>query len=147
MPGSVANAVVASGDVMPAVLCPAFAEVRDCPILLVNQYHDGSSQRSLLSQTSRKRWQLTARLRAVRHEGESLSPLEILSVFYQAHGTIVAFYFYNPCEPASGMPFGSNYDPTGVSAVGRYKVVFRGDWQQTVGMAFAEVPLGLQEVV
>ena len=71
--------------------------------------------------------------------------LAALASFFEAHGGgLTPFYFYNPWEAT---PIGSNYDATGASLTGRYTVVFRGDWQQTTGLARTDVPqLQLVEV-
>jgi hypothetical protein len=58
-----------------------------------------------------------------------------------------AFYFYDPFEVSGGAQPGSNYDATGASGVGRYKVVFKGGWQQVNNLASIEVSLQLVEVV
>jgi len=54
-------------------------------------------------------------------------------------GGLAPFVFYNPEEPASWQPVGSNYDPTGNSTQGRYTVVFRGNWAQTTDLARTNV--------
>lgn len=46
-------------------------------------------------------------------------------------GGIVPFVFYNLIEGA--------YDPSGNSVTGRYRVVFRSNWQQTTGLARTDV--------
>jgi hypothetical protein len=145
MPGSVANAVPVG--VLPASLCTAFLEVRAFEALQ-NQYHDGTLETGQLAQSSRKTFKLSQRLSAVRPSPLVLSPLELLKAFWEAHnGGMVPFAYYNPFEPISGQPIGSNYDPTGASTVGRYTVVFRGNWSQSTGLARTDVPqLQLVEV-
>jgi hypothetical protein len=140
MPGSVANASVSvmGGNplVLPVSLCKSFTETREW-VACVNEYHDGSRQSMGLVSTSRRSWKIMKRLAPVA--------LQALWDFWQAHPTD-PFYFYNPKEPASGQPVGSNYDATGTSTQGRYTVVFRGDWQQTTYLPRAEVGLELIEV-
>jgi hypothetical protein len=57
------------------------------------------------------------------------------------------FYFYDPYEVGIGDSPGDNYDPTGASSVGRYKVVFVGGWSQVNNLSHIEVSLNLVEVV
>ena len=138
MPGSVQNAVPVG--VLPASLCTAFTEVREFEALQ-NQYHDGTLETGQLAQTSRKTFKLSQRLSAVRPAPLVLSPLELLKAFWDAHdGGLIPFVYYNPFEPISGQPIGSNYDATGASTVGRYTVVFRGAWSQSSGLARTDVP-------
>ena len=136
MPGSLA--VAAPSGVLPASLCTAFTESRVYE-QLQNRYHDGTPQASQLAQTSRRTFRLTKRLTA--------SALATLYAFVAAQeGGTIPFLFYNPFEPASGQPVGSNYDPTGASTQGRYTVVFRGNsWSQSTDICRTGVD-GLQLV-
>jgi hypothetical protein len=122
MPGNLISA--APSGVLPASLCTAFTESREYA-QLQNGYHDGTVQRSQLAQTSRRTFQLSKRL--------SASALATLYSFWVAQdGGLTPFTFYNPFEPATGQPVGSNYDPTGNSTQGRYTVKFQGStWTQT----------------
>jgi len=130
MPGSVQNAVPMG--VMPASLCTAFVESREYTAL-VNQYHDGTVERSLLAQTSRRTFKLSKRLDA--------TALAALKAFWDAQdGGLAAFVFYNPVDVTPGNAIGSNYDPEGNSTVGRVTVVFRGNWSQSTGLARTDVP-------
>ena len=109
---------------MPYALCTAFSESRECAQLQA-QYHDGTTERSQLVQTSRKMFELAQRLTAARATA--------LKAFWDGHqGGVVPFLFYNLAEGA--------YDATGNSTQGRYTVVFRGNWSQTTGMLRTDVP-------
>jgi len=109
---------------MPYALCTAFSESREYAQLQA-QYHDGTTERSQLAQTSRKAFKLAKRLTAT---------LAItLKAFWDGQqGGVVPFLFYNLAE--------GTYDPTGNSTQGRYTVVFRGNWSQTTGMLRTDVP-------
>ena len=61
MPGNVQGA--APSGVMPYSLCTAFAEAREYAQLQA-QYHDGTTERSQLAQTSRRTFKLAQRLTA-----------------------------------------------------------------------------------
>jgi hypothetical protein len=92
--------------------------------VLVNEYRDGTAQRSLGSASSRKSWVLS------KHLGETA--LGTLRTFYEARkGGLEAFWFYDPYSPATGQAVGSNYDGSGTSTQGRHIVCFRGDWSQS----------------
>jgi hypothetical protein len=132
--GSVQNA--APAGVLPQGLCTAFME-ESAYVELQNQYHDDTVHRSKLAETPRRTFRLTRRLGAAQ--------LAALASFFDAHGGgMVPFYFYNPWEAT---PVGSNWSADGSTLTGRYTVVFRGDWQQTTGLARTDVPqLQLVEV-
>jgi hypothetical protein len=133
MPGSVQNAAVSL--VMPWSLCKAFSHSRE---ILVNEnsYRDGSSQRGLLVQTSRKRFSMTRLLTPAL-----LGELRDFFVDDCNYG-IEAFYFYDVHEASPKF----QYDPTGESEVGRYVMRFDCPWSQTVGIARSEVPLEILEL-
>lgn len=136
MPGSVANA--SPTTVMPQTLCSAFVESREWSVE-INEYVDGSSQRTARTTTSRKRFQIGKRLNATQ--------LLALRTFWDARkGPVEAFYFYNPFEASVGAAIGSNYDPSGVGTTGRYRVRFEGAWQQQMGMARGEASVELVEL-
>jgi len=122
MPGSVQNAV--PSGVMPYSLCISFSESRESAQLQA-QYHDGTTDRSQLAQTSRKAFKLAQRLTATR-------VIALKSFWDGQQGGVVPFLFYNLAEGA--------YDATGNSTQGRYTVVFRGNWSQTTGMLRTDVP-------
>ena len=129
MPGSLQPA--APAGVIPASLCTAFTESREYA-QLQNQYHDGTVQRSQLSQTSRRTFRLSKRLGA--------ADLGTLYAFWVAkQGGLIPFAFYNPFEVAAGHDIGSNYDPTGNGTQGRVTVVFRGPWAQATDIARTNV--------
>lgn len=122
MPGNVQSAVPSS--VMPYALCAAFSESREF-VQLQAQYHDGTTERSQLAQTSRKSFRLAQRLTAAR--------VATLKAFWDGQqGGVIPFLFYNLGEGA--------YDSTGNSTQGRYTVVFRGNWSQTAGLLRTDVP-------
>jgi hypothetical protein len=133
MPNSVQSAT--PGTVLPQSLCRAFAHSREYA-LLENEYRNGEWQRGLLVSTSRKRWRL----------GKRLTPalLQQLRDFYDARkGPHEPFYFYDPFEAIPKF----SYDPTGTATQGRYTVRFEGAWEQSVGLARADVEISLVEVV
>jgi hypothetical protein len=130
MPGSVQ--VAAPTYVLPVSLSRAFTEVREYGVL-GNSYPDGSSQRSLETTTSRKRFAIGKRLTATE--------VATLRAFYEARlGPHQPFYFYNPRE--TDPPFMLN--PTGV--IGRYSVRFDGVWEQSSGPSRSEVSIELVEL-
>ena len=137
MPDNISAA--SPSGVMPLSLCTAFAESREFA-QLQSVYNDGTIQRSQLAQSSRRTFVLAKRL--------SAAALATLYSFWVArNGGLTPFVFYNPFEPASGQPVGSNYDPTGASTQGRYTVVFRGNWAQATDVARTNVQgLGFVEV-
>lgn len=116
--------IAAPTGVMPYALCAAFSESREY-VQLQAQYHDGTTERSQLAQTSRKTFKLAQRLTAAR--------VVALKAFWDGRqGGVVPFLFYNLAEGA--------YDATGNSTQGRYTVVFRGNWSQTTNMLRTDVP-------
>jgi hypothetical protein len=93
--------------------------IRDYPCF-VTTYVDGTSQRQLLTGTSRRSWKFAKRL--------TPSQLSTLRTFYQAcNGNQVAFYFYDPWETSP--LYGG--DPTGAATVGRHTVRFNSGWTQS----------------
>jgi len=122
MPGNLASA--APSGVMPYALCVSFTEAREYA-QLQSQYHDGTTERSQLAQTSRKTFQLAQRLTAAR-------AITLKAFWDGQQGGVVPFLFYNLAEGA--------YDATGNSTQGRYTVVFRGNWAQTTGALRTDVP-------
>ena len=129
MPGSVPNA--APTTVLPWSLCKAFNHSREY-ILLENEYRNGESQRSLLVQTSRKRWSTPRRL--------TPALLATFRDFYDARkGLHEPFYFYDPWDTNPKF----SYDPTGQATTGRYTVRFDGPWDQMAGLGRADVQVNL----
>jgi len=63
MPGNIQNAT--PPGIMPCALCISFSESREHGQLQA-QYHDGTTERLQLAQTSRKTFKLVQRLAAVR---------------------------------------------------------------------------------
>jgi hypothetical protein len=143
MPGVVAAASVPSSGghpiVMPASLCSAFTRSFAWPTIS-NEYKDGTKQITALTTSSHKAWKMGKKLRL------SDSTYTNLYNFWVTYHT-QPFYFYDPYEVAGGASPGSNYDATGASAVGRYKVVFVGDWNQANNIAHVAVSIDLVEVV
>ena len=91
---------------------------------LLAQYHYGTTERSQLTQTSRRTFKLSHRLTAAHAIA--------LKVFCDGQqGGAIPFLFYNLVEGA--------YDATGNSTQGRYTVVLRGNWSQTTGMPRTDV--------
>ena len=97
---------------------------------LQSQYHDGTTHRRQLAQTSRRTFKLAKRLAS--------SDLATLKAFYdQQQGGMTPFFFYNPWD---GTPTGSNYDASGKSKAGRCTVVFRAGWLQMTGLVHTNIP-------
>ena len=134
MPGNVtlANAT----EVLPRALCREFSLSRDYPVL-VNDYPDGSSQREIQATNSRRTWKQSRRV--------TPSDMEDLLEFFDARGAD-PFFYYDPMEPATGQPIGSNWDATGASLQGRYTVRFASEFSQSMGPALGEVGLELVEL-
>ena len=121
MPGNIQNAT--PSGVMPNELCVSFSESREY-VQLQAQYHDGTTERSQLAQTSRRTFKLAQKLTA--------AAVTALQAFWdRQQGGAVPFLFYNLIEGA--------YDPTGNSTQGRHTVVFRGKWSQSTGVLPTDV--------
>lgn len=105
--------VIANADPvgeLPANLCRIFRRAQAYEVL-ANEYGDGSSQRSLVSETSRKVWELT----------EVLTSAEVtaLRAFYDDHrGPLIPFTYHDPYE---------------AGITGQYTVRFDGVFTQTLG--------------
>jgi hypothetical protein len=121
MPGNIQNA--APSGVMPYSLSTSFSESREYTQLQA-QYHDGTTERFQLAQTARKAFRLAQRLTAAR-------AIALKAFWDSQQGGVVPFLFYNLAEGA--------YDATGNSTLGRYTVVFRGNWSQITGMLRTDV--------
>jgi len=140
MPGNVQLADVGSPvRVFPHTLCRSFVQVSEIPAV-VNEYRDGTTHRSKQADVPRRRWRMEKTLAAAL--AETLRDFFITT----CRGGLWAFYFYDPFEPATGQPVGSNYDATGVSTQGRYKAVFVSQWQESLSIARTDVPLEILEV-
>jgi hypothetical protein len=141
MPGNVAGAV--PSGVLPQVLCSAFSESRQFPMLAAG-YHDGTTERSLIvdgvnGASSLRTWKLNAMLTAVQEAA--------LIAFFESHeGGLIPFYFYNPVEAAPGSPFGSNWDGSGGAVTGRHTMAFRGGWSETTGMPITAAGIEMVEI-
>jgi len=109
---------------MPYSLCTAFSEAREYAQLQAS-YHDGTTERSQLSASSRRAFTLSKRLTA--------TPAAALKTFWDGQqGGLVPFLFYNTIE--------GPYDATGNTTQGRYTVVFRSNWSQTTGLLRTDIP-------
>lgn len=134
MPGSVANAVVST--VMPALLASQFVRSDSWAVQQV-AYANGEIE---------SRSQVTSSLR--RWEADLIGDADALADwkdFWEATKH-AAFYFYDPFEPVSGQPIGSNFDATGVSTTGRFKVCWEGSWRQQMTLGRFSARMVLREV-
>lgn len=127
--------------VLPQSLCTAFAESREYP-MLTQQYHDGTIERSIITDginapTSLKSWRIAKRLLPAQ--------VATLKAFYEGQqGCLVPFYFYNPIE---GSPIGSNYDASGTNTTGRHTVVFTNQsWMEVSDIARSVLSIEMREV-
>ncbi len=110
---------------LPELLCRSFRRAQQYTVYS-NEYANGESQRSLISLTSRKVWELSAALTATE--------LSALRTFYTDHdGATVPFSFHDFYE---------------AGITGDYIVRFDGAWNQTVGAGVlcGSVPLRLVEI-
>jgi hypothetical protein len=130
MPGNLnpANPV----DVMPKHLAKAFSMDLRLEILM-DVYADGHSNRNALALNTRAYFRLNMGLTA--------TDWAALRDFFNAHQG-KSFYFYNLRET---VPMGS-YDPTGQNTVGRYTVVFDGQWSDIYNVARTDVSVQMREV-
>ena len=86
--------IAAPTGVIPYALSNAFSESREY-VQLQAQYHDGSTDRSQLAQTSRRTFKLSQRLTALLTDA--------LKAFWDGQlGGVVPFLFYNLAEGAYG---------------------------------------------
>lgn len=141
MPGSVANAVVptVAGNplVFPRALCRAFTLAINWQVRS-NEYHDGTTQRQALVANDRRTWKLTQRLTPAQD-----ATLRTFALTYPTD----ACYFYDPKDVAVGQIEGANYDATGASLQGRWKVVLSmSEYAETTYIPRAEVSIELREV-
>lgn len=125
--------------VLPLSLSTAFTRGHEYASL-VNTYPDGSSQREILVDNDRRRWQLSKRLTPTK--------MVELRTFYETY-RVTPFYFYDPFQASDNepiVPVGNNYDPTGASTTGRYAVRFEGAWSQSTGIGRGDVSIELVEL-
>jgi hypothetical protein len=130
MPGNIKPA--APVDVLPAGFYTALQEELRVEAF-VNRYPDGSSDRAALVLNPRHFFRITRRVTPASYT--------TLWTFFKAH-LVAPFYFYLPRETVP--PF--KPDPTGENPVGRYTVVWDGNWSDQVGVGRSEVSLGMREV-
>lgn len=131
MPGNLAASVVSpTNTVFPSSLSTSFALTAEYPLLVAPTYHDGTVERSLITDgvnpaRAARVWSINKRL--------TTAQLATLLTFWETvEGGYKPFSFYDPYQPAIGQKIGSNYDATGVSTQGRVKCFFRGaNWNQT----------------
>jgi hypothetical protein len=112
--------------------------------MLAQQYHDGTTERSLITDTvnpaqSTRTWKQSKRLNAA-------ALITLRNFFEQQMGGLIPFYFYNPMDALPTAQVGSNYDPTGDSVQGRVCVFFRGSWTERVDIGRSTTGLELVEV-
>lgn len=119
--------------VMPAHLCRAFQEELRLEAL-INNYPDGSSDRNALALNVRHYFKLTQGLNGTDWQN-------LRNFFNTWQGR--AFYFYNLRETVP--PW--TWDPSGQDPIGRYTVVFDGQWSDTYNLVRTDVQLALREVV
>lgn len=124
MPGIIQGSL--STDVLPLFLCKAFTQEREY-LININEYKNKESQREVIVFNSRKKWILSS--------NASATVILALRNFYLARdGGTRPFIFYDFSEGTTKF----NYDPTGVSASGRFLVRFDGKWTET----FTVSPVG-----
>jgi phage-related protein len=130
--------------VLPNGVFTQFEESHVYP-LLFQSYHDGTNERGLITDgvnpaDSIKTWKLQVRRTA--------ADIATLKAFYEGHnGPLQSFYFYNPYEPQTGYPIGSNYDGTGENIYGRHTCKFLNQqWEDAYDIARANVNLQIIEV-
>ena len=126
MPGNIIPANPT--DVMPIQLARAFQLQLRLEADL-NMYPDGSSDRNPLAINVRSYFTIQ----------ETLLPddwMALRSFFYEHQGR--SFYFYNLRETVP--PW--TWDPTGQDPVGRYTVVFDGQWSETYAYQRGEIAQG-----
>ena len=132
MPAGIVRSILPTA-VLPLSLSRAFVESQAYPAR-VNEYHDGSSQRTAMLPSVRRSWQLAKHLPA--------ATMTTLREFWQAQG-LGGFYFYNPKETVP--PF--SYDPTGAATAGRYRVRFARAWNQSQGVGLLDGGVDLVELL
>lgn len=128
MPGLIRGAVAVG--TLPFSLSTKFAESHAVQMDM-NEYHDGSSQRTSLVTGGRRSWKIAKRLDALH--------LGLLRNFFDAN-LAKAFYFYNPSETLPRY----SHAPDGTS--GRYLVRFASDWEQTAGMSRSDTAIEVIEL-
>lgn len=105
------------------------------PTVDSNRYPDGSLQSFAQESLSRNAWKLTQRLTDVQEA--------LLEAFYLAVlGGGTEFWFYDVYETVP--PF--TYDPTAAAEVGRYSVIFEGNYQRSLDWGRSPSQFGLVEV-
>jgi hypothetical protein len=126
--GNVRGAVAVA--TFPITLSTKFTESH-AVLANVNEYHDGTTQRTALVAGGRRTWSLPKRL--------TVSEILTLRAFWEANQN-TAFNFYNPFETVP--PFARN--PSGSD--GLYIVRFASDWDEQIGMVRSDASAQLIEV-
>lgn len=138
MPGNIAAAV--PSGVFPQTLSTLLTETRVFP-LLTTQYHDSNIDRAIIvdgvnQPVSLRGWKFSKRLDPIA--------FALLETFYVGQsGGLTPFYFY---DPFAASPPGANFDPTGVSIIGRETCVFRGGWNSSSNLARTEAGLEIAKI-
>ena len=128
MPGSVALSVAST--VLPHQLCAAWTLEYAWPVSVSEGYPDGRRQVRTDGSVARSVWRQSRKL--------TYTEFAALKAFYDARkGGYEAFYFY---------PRTADYDASGVSTTGRYKVRFDGSLEQQYEIARYVLSLKLVEV-
>lgn len=116
MPQSVAAAPVPT-QVIPALLMRSWERSQEWSVQ-ANIYANGETQVSTEVTTPRRRWRLSNKLTAAQ--------LTALRTLYFSVKCQTPVYFYDGHETSPKW----STDATGVSATGRYTVVFVGEWNE-----------------
>jgi hypothetical protein len=146
MPGNLLEATITASpnNVLPQMTYIKYGFTRQYPVLQ-NILHMGDIQQSNIQDgvnapESMKTYNITVRL--------TPTALTALRNFYKAQsGTFGCWYFYDPWEPDSGQPIGSNFDSTGDSTIGRHTCKFLTNaWTEQFTMGRMNVTLAFEEV-
>jgi hypothetical protein len=137
-------AAASPSSVFPQLLYTSFSEGRIYPGLF-QTLHDGTPLASLITDgvnnpESIRTYTLTAKLTA--------SQAATFVSFYEGlNGPLTPFFWYNPFEPETGQPIGSNYDSTGDSVYGRHTVKFtNAEWSEITNILLSGAPFSFLEV-
>lgn len=136
LPSNVGNAAPAT--VLPRFLCSRFTLVREWASVENEYIGDGSRQTRSLpaggTPAPRRSWQLTAHIPPAE--------LAALREFLAARRFLEAFYFYDGSVTSPRWL----HDPSGLTTTGRFTVVARGGWSQSMEIARGSADVVLEEV-